>query len=215
MTGIGSKSYRTLISLSFAVVIISVAAGVVLSPAAWCEPENLFQFRRPKQSEYSIAIHSSRKLLQLWRKDEIVKEYPIEIGKGGLDKRRGGDRRTPLGDYEISWMASRNGGKGYQIVDKRSWCRDNRFLNATTGPALEKLWADTYGGDQAAIMSIDYPNYFDKLRGRTGECIHIHSDKHHDSGMLKKSYGCIHMYPRDANELYKMVDVGAPVKILP
>jgi murein L,D-transpeptidase YafK len=204
-----------LILPNFSVLLMSIAVGLVLSQEALSEPQDLFQLRRPKHSEYSIAVHCSRKLLQLWRKDELVKEYPVEIGKGGLDKRRGGDRRTPLGDYEISWMASRYGGKGHQIVDKRSWCKDNRFSSASTGPVLEKLWTDTYGGDQAAIMSIDYPNEFDKLRGRTGECIHIHSDKHHVGGALKKSYGCIHMYPKDANELYKMVDVGAPVKILP
>jgi len=51
--------------------------------------------------------------------------------------------------------------------------------------------------------------------GYTGTCIHIHADKHLVDGALTKSYGCIHMFPKDAIELYEMVDVGTPVKILP
>jgi murein L,D-transpeptidase YafK len=134
---------------------------------------------------------------------------------GGLGKRKAGDHRTPIGDYEIAWMASRNLDKGHRIVDGRSWCTGNRFVDAAMGSSLEKLWSEPYGGLEAAVMSIDYPNAKDRLRGFTGNCIHIHADKRHENGVLKKSYGCIHMYPPDAEELYQLVDVGTPVKILP
>jgi hypothetical protein len=112
-------------------------------------------------------------------------------------------------------MASRLSAKGHKIIDLRSWCKDNSFSKSITGPRLEKLWSDSYGGDEAAIMSINYPNLKDKARGFTGDCIHIHSDKHLINGALRKSYGCLHMFPKDAKELYDIVDVGTPVKILP
>ena len=173
------------------------------------------QLPEPKQAEYRIAIHCSLGILQVWRYTELVKEYPIETGKGGLRKGRSGDHRTPIGDYEISWMASRKLRKGHRIIDGKSWCRGNRFVSGNTGPKLEKLWSEPYGGQEAAVISINYPNRKESLMGFTGECIHIHADKRNEEGILKKSYGCIHMYPTDAKELYEMVDVGTPVKILP
>jgi hypothetical protein len=181
-------------------------------PSASAEPP---QIPAPKHAEYRIAIHCSLNVLQLWRYDQLVSEYPIETGKGGVGKRKSGDHRTPVGDYEISWMACRKGVKGHKIVDQRSWCKDNCFIDAATGPALEKLWTDSYGGDEAAVISINYPNTKDSQRGFTGDCIHIHANKRILDGMMKKSYGCIHMYPKDARELYDIVDVGTPVKILP
>lgn len=169
----------------------------------------------PKQSEYRIAIHCARKVLQLWRHTKLIKECPIEVGKTGTHKRHSGDHRTPIGDYEISWMASRHSEKGHRVVDNKSWCIGNRFVYAPSGPLLEKLWADSYGGAQATIISLNYPNAKDRKRGFTGECIHIHADLRIENGALKKSYGCIHMFPADAVELYDIADVGTPVKILP
>jgi len=88
-------------------------------------------------------------------------------------------------------------------------------VDAASGPALEKLWADGYGGEQATVMCINYPNEKEQRMGYTGSCIHIHADKRHENGVQKKSYGCIHMFPKDAIDLYDMVNVGTPVKILP
>ena len=173
------------------------------------------QLPAPKHAEYRIAIHCALKVLQLWRNDQLVREYAIEIGKGGTGKRRNGDHRTPVGDYEVSWMASRDGTIGHKIIDYRSWCKDNCFSDARTGPRLEKLWTDPYGGDEAAVISINYPNLKDRQRGFTGDCIHIHSNKKAREGILGKSFGCIHMYPKDAKELYEIVEVGTPVKMLP
>jgi L,D-transpeptidase catalytic domain len=191
---------------------ILFATSAIALPSALAEPP---QLPSPKRAEYRIAIHCSLKVLQLWRDNQLFREYPIETGKGGVGKHRSGDHRTPVGDYEVSWMACRNGSKGHRIIDQRSWCKGNCFIDAPTGPALEKLWTDSYGGDEAAVISINYPNIKDRQRGFTGDCIHIHSNKRVIDGMMKKSYGCIHMYPKDAMELYNIVEVGTPVKMLP
>lgn len=199
----------------FAVGALSVWLALSVTAAICPARAELPQVPQPKHAEYRIAILCSGKVLQLWKKTELVREYPIDCGKGGVEKRRSGDHKTPVGDYEITWMASRGRDKGHRIVDGRSWCKGNRFVDAATGPALEKLWSQSYGGSEAAVMSINYPNEKDALRGFTGDCIHIHADKHHEDGVLKKSYGCIHLFPADANELYDLVNVGTPVKILP
>ncbi|MGO9569007.1 MAG: L,D-transpeptidase family protein [Desulfomonilaceae bacterium] len=211
LTGIGRNcKARGLGNIRFSAFLLLLAAFALTSSAA--EPP---QLPLPKQAEYRIAIHSSMNVLQLWRDDQLVREYPIETGKGGVGKQRGGDHRTPVGDYEVSWMACRDGSKGHRIIDQRSWCKGNCFIDASTGPALEKLWTDSYGGDEAAVISINYPNAKDRQRGFTGDCIHIHANKKIRDGMMGKSYGCIHMYPKDAMELYSIVEVGTPVKMLP
>ncbi|MFH0825250.1 MAG: L,D-transpeptidase [Pseudomonadota bacterium] len=194
--------------------LLLVAALVLLniSASARAEPDQLPYAQR---SDYRIAVHCGRKVLQLWHKTNLVREYPVEAGKGGLFKSRSGDHKTPIGDYEVSWMASRIYDKGHRIIAKKSWCKDNRFVHADTGPKLEKLWASPYGLDHATVISINYPNPKESLMGFTGDCIHIHADKRLAWGVLKPSYGCIHMFPGDAVELYRVVDVGTPVKILP
>lgn len=192
-------------------IAVILTCLLLLTPA-WADPPAEYH---PKRSMYRLAIHCSMKVLQLWEDNTLTREYPIECGKGGIRKQRGGDHRTPVGDYEISWMASRNSSKGQRIVENKSWCKDNRFYIGATGPALEKLWTNSYGGDRATVMSIDYPSSREKRMGYTGGCIHIHADKKLVEAALTKSYGCIHMFPSDAEELYEIVDVGTPVKILP
>lgn len=199
-------------SYSFESKLVLLLALLAIALPAAAEPPQLPTL---KQAEYRIAIHSALNVLQLWRYEQLVREYPIETGKGGIGKQRSGDHRTPVGDYEVSWMASRDGSKGHKIIDQRSWCRGNCFIDASTGPPLEKLWTDSYGGDEAAVISINYPNMKDQQRGFTGDCIHIHACKRTRDGMMGKSYGCIHMYPKDAMELYNIVEVGTPVKMLP
>jgi L,D-peptidoglycan transpeptidase YkuD (ErfK/YbiS/YcfS/YnhG family) len=212
--GLTEQSRGTVFARQF-FVIATAWLLLTCSPTAGGAQADESVVSTPKQSQYRIAIHCARKVLQLWRHAELIKEYPIEVGKTGIHKQHSGDHRTPIGDYEISWMASRNSEKGRRVVDNKSWCIGNQFVYAPSGPRLEKLWADSYGGPQATIISLNYPNAKDRKRGYTGECIHIHASLKIKDGALKKSYGCIHMFAADAAELYEIVDVGAPVKILP
>jgi hypothetical protein len=191
-------------------ILIILISAVVFSNVAKADPS-------PKVApcRYRIEIHCADKLLQLWDGDELLRVYPVQTGKGGIGKTRSGDHRTPIGDYEISWMASKKSSKGHRIVDRTSWCANNEFYNGPDGPPLEKLWTKVYGGEDATVMSINYPNAVDRAQGRTGDCIHIHAEKKMIEGPLKESYGCIHLYTEHALELYEIVDVRTPVKILP
>ncbi len=193
----------------------ALLTAILLMCPASCLRAEPPQIPAPSHSVYRIAIHCSLKLLQVWRGTEMIKEYPVQVGVRGVRKTRGGDHRTPVGDYVVSWMASRNSSKGFRIIEGKTWCRQNQFVYASSGPPLEKLWEDCYGGDRATVISLNYPNAKEKRMGYSGSCIHIHADNRTIDGALKKSYGCIHMFPHDAIELYELVDVGTPVKILP
>lgn len=187
-----------------------VVLGLLAGPAAHAAEHKDAANRDPL-----IVVHCSLGLLQVWHGSQLTDEYPAEIGRGGLDKRRSGDHKTPLGNYEISWMASRARDKGHRVIHGKSWCEKNRFVHADRGSPVEKLWSLSYGGRQSVVMSINYPNERDAAQGRTGNCIHIHATKHLRDGSLTKSLGCIHLFPKDALELYDAVEVGTPVKILP
>ncbi len=158
--------------------------------------------------DYTMYLYNSQ--------DEVIKTYPIGIGLNGMGKTMEGDRKTPLGEYEIIWKASRfaNTDGGYFIEEGRAFCGpDNIFTtDPNIGYSSESLWTEGYGGDEAVVMCLDYPNASDKAKGYSGGCIEIHAT--HLGGIGEcSSYGCIRMYPEDARELYKLIDVGTKVYI--
>ncbi len=104
------------ISIYFLLVIWGYLVLLVASPCFASESSAVSD----APPRLRIVIHCSRNLLQVWLGAQLMKEYPIETGKGGTHKKRSGDHRTPIGEYEISWMASRHCPKGHTIIDGRS-----------------------------------------------------------------------------------------------
>lgn len=148
---------------------------------------------------------------------KLIKEYPIGIGKGGMGKTKEGDKKTPVGKYQIIWMASRfaKADGGYPIIDGAAFCGpDNCFTtDPNVGYSSEQLWTEGYGGNEAVVLCLDYPNASDKQKGYSGGCIEIHAT--HLGGIGKKSsYGCIRMKPSDARDLYNRVGIDTEVVIL-
>ena len=81
----------------------------------------------------------------------------------------------------------------------------------------EKLWTDAYGGKDASIMALDYPNERDRAEGKTGSCIEIHASVNleregyrHYRGTL----GCVALYPAFAAKIYQRVNPGTRVRIV-
>ncbi len=164
-----------------------------------------------------IVVHGGSYLLRLYDKDGgMIKEYPIGIGQGGLGKTKTGDMKTPLGEYHITWKASRfaKTDGGYSIAEGAAFCGPNSSF--TTDPSVgyksESLWTDGYGGKEAVVMCLDYPNAKDKAMGYTGGCIQIHASLLGGIGQ-KVSRGCVRMNPADARDLYLRVNVGTKVII--
>ena len=81
----------------------------------------------------------------------------------------------------------------------------------------EKLWTDSYGGDQAYVMALDYPSREDRAQGKTGSCIEIHASlKLEEAGYDKYTgtLGCVSLYPAYAHRIYTLVNPGTPVRII-
>lgn len=119
------------------------------------EPEKVF---RSDNDQYHIFVNKSAYTLSLFRGSELVKTYPIAVGKNPGDKQRVGDNRTPTGDFHIisienasGWKHDFRDGKGkiagaygpwFLRLDAKGWKGigihgthdpDSRGTNATEG----------------------------------------------------------------------------------
>lgn len=166
-----------------------------------------------KQNKSVIIIDGTKKKLYLV-KDKIIYTFPVAIGLGGLGKNKFSDKKTPLGEYEISWMASKISSKGEKIIDGKTWCKDSQFYYGDEEQPGEDLWTIAFGGEQATIMGLNYPTEEEKKNGYTGSCISIHASRHKKPQPLKPSLGCIKMYPDDALKLYNNIEIRTKVYIL-
>ena len=64
--------------------------GLAAPPAAPCPPTGTL-----------VAVHSADHRLQLCRAGRVEGSFRVALGRGGLDKRREGDERTPVGRYAL------------------------------------------------------------------------------------------------------------------
>lgn len=161
-----------------------------------------------------VIADTAGKKLYLIRDGAIENIFSINIGKNGVNKTKEGDMKTPLGEYKIAWMVSRHGNKGKKIIDKKTWCKDSKLYYGSSGPEGEELWSEAYGGKDAAVMGLNYPNKKDLKNGYTGSCIEIHAGRHRKPEPINTSAGCIKLYPDDALVLYNKVNVGTKIYIV-
>ena len=81
----------------------------------------------------------------------------------------------------------------------------------------EKLWTDAYGGKDAYVMALDYPNVMDRAEGKTGSCIEIHASSNLERVGYRNyggTQGCVALYPAFAAKIYQRVNPGTPVRIV-
>ena len=193
----------------FTIVLFSSLYGSAQSPASVVNTVS--------HTGNYIIVDSTTFTLNLYNsQNTLIKSYPVGLGKNGMGKTKQGDKKTPTGTYEIIWKASRfwQTDGGYPIIDGQAFAGTDSIF--TTDPALgdpdEKLWTDSYGGQEAVVMCINYPNASDKLKDYTGDCIEIHATQLGGIGEFV-SAGCVRMNPADARELYNYVLAGATVII--
>jgi D-alanyl-D-alanine dipeptidase len=106
------------------------------------ETEDVLQRARdlPRdENGFCLLVGASEKKMYLIKHSAIQLVFDVALGKGGLGKTREGDHKTPLGDYKIKWMVSRNGppkqnpggltssvieGKTYAVLDTELYVGD-------------------------------------------------------------------------------------------
>jgi len=147
-------------------------------------PRYLLRFE-PRQ-KHAIVVDASRARVYVFENangtPRLVDDFYTTLGKLGTDKQREGDRKTPIGVYNV---VSRIAGS--KLPDLYGW----------------------------GAFPIDYPNEWDRMRGKTGYGIWLHgvpSDTY--ARAPQASDGCIALANPDIAELANRVQVGATPVII-
>lgn len=145
-----------------------------------------------KMKEPKIVIIKHKFELRLYEGRNLIKVYPVAIGKNPGDKERVGDYRTPEGNFYI-----------VSIEDSSKWKHDfgdgKGPIKGAYGPYFLRL----YTGKECTRSG----------KGWVGFAIH---GTHDESSIGKMaSEGCIRMRNTDVTELKSLVKKGTPVIINP
>jgi murein L,D-transpeptidase YafK len=154
-------------------------------------PSNLLQLT-PDQ-KHVFVVDDSKYTLYVFENDNgtprYVADYYATIGRNGSEKLREGDKKTPLGVYHVTGNLPRE------------------QLTKTYG-SLSELYGD-------GAFPINYPNEWDRRRGRTGRGIWLHGvpfDTY--SRPRQASDGCVALTNEDLLAISKRVQVGVTPVII-
>lgn len=153
-------------------------------PPADSVPRYLLRF--DSRQRHAIVIDASRSRVYVFENangtPRLVDDFYGTLGKSGIDKQREGDRKTPIGVYNVVSQIP-----GSKLPDLYGW----------------------------GAFPIDYPNEWDRMRGKTGYGIWLHgvpSDTY--ARAPQASDGCIALANPDIAELANRVQVGATPVII-
>ena len=143
---------------------------------------------------------------EMWLKQNgrVVRKFRISLGSDtGATKQYRGDGRTPVGNYYVS--------------DKRANSPFHRFLgisypnidDAERGFAEHLISADQWADILFANLQHEPPPAHTALGGRVG----IHGLGGRRAEGIDWTAGCIAVTDEDIDYLFRVVPVGAPVKI--
>ena len=147
------------------------------------------------EQKFALVVDTSKYTLYVFENDNgrprYVADYYTTIGRNGIEKLREGDKKTPLGIYQV------------------------------TGNLQRDYLVKTYGNQSAlygdGAFPLDYPNEWDRRLGRSGFGIWLHGvpfDTY--SRPPRASDGCVALTNEDLLAVAKHVQVGlTPVIISP
>ena len=142
-----------------------------------------------------VVIHKKQRILKLLSGGDTVRQYSIALGFNPQGhKRREGDGKTPEGAYRIDW---RNENSGFHLSLHIDYPRPADYPKQADGLAASAIAADP-GRD---IMIHGLPNGFSAER--IG----------HPS--VDWTAGCIAVTNAEIEEIWRLVDDGTTVLILP
>lgn len=143
--------------------------------------------------KYAFVVDTSKYTLYVFENDNgtprYVADYYTTIGRNGIEKLREGDKKTPLGVYHVTGNLPRE------------------QLTRTYGTQ-----SALYGG---GAFPINYPNEWDRRRGRNGHGIWLHGvpfDTY--SRPPRASDGCVALTNEDLLAISKQVQVGVTPVII-
>lgn len=161
-------------------------------------------------SDFDIVISKSRKELAVKKGDQIVKQYPIALGKGGNGtKRHIGDKKTPVGIYKI--VAIKNESKFYYFMQLDY----PNLLDAWYGYKNNVISASEFKKIAVAYKTGQKPPQDTKLGGYIG--IHGLGEENEEKLQIHNGFnwtnGCIALTNEQINDLKQYVAIGTKVII--
>jgi murein L,D-transpeptidase YafK len=150
-----------------------------------------------EQSEVAVIVTKHARRLELYHRGALVQSFPIVLGARPTGaKRFEGDMRTPEGLYRIS--------------SKRAHDRWRYFIGLDYPSDSDR---SAYDADLSAGK---IPTIGGKMPGLGGN-LGIHgNDRPNDQASGRDwTKGCVAMRNEDVAVLYRFVDVGTPVMVLP
>lgn len=161
----------------------------------------------------SLVIWKSNYTLTLYQGDHPVKTYRAVFGKGFRDgdKRRQGDKRTPEGDFYVCTM---NNSKRFYKFMGLSY---PSIRHAEYGLQTGMITQDEYHLIRKANEERQQPPWETQLGGAVG----IHGGMPEmpaaplSLSVMNWTEGCIALADSDIDELFSVVTLGTPVRIIP
>lgn len=136
-----------------------------------------------------VVVYKGKRIIQLLRGDDVIRSYPIALGKNSLGhKERAGDCRTPEGQYILD----------YRNASSRFY----KSIHISYPNSHDVSEADKRGVHPGAnIMIHGLPKGFEDL----GDC-------HFTRNWTK---GCIAVNNAQIDEIWRLVADGTPIVINP
>jgi murein L,D-transpeptidase YafK len=159
----------------------------------------------------SLVIWKSQYSLTLFKGATPVKTYWAVFGKGygEGDKERSGDKRTPEGDF---YICSMNHSKRFYKFLGLSY---PGLKHAERGLQQRLISPREYGEIENAHRELRQPSWETQLGGAIG----IHGRMLEDPAVwaMRQNWtdGCIALSNTDIDEIFSVVSLGTPVRILP
>ena len=150
-----------------------------------------------EESNVAIVVTKHSRRLELYSRGSLIQAFPIVLGANPSGaKRYEGDMRTPEGLY--------------RVASKRTHGRWRYFI------ALDYPTESDRSSYEANVVAGTIPRIGGRLPGLGGN-LGIHGNDHPVAQAAGKDWtkGCVAMANEDVAVIYRVVEVGTPVVVLP
>ena len=161
-------------------------------------------------TDFDIVVSKSKKELSVQKGDQIIKQFPISLGKGGNGtKRKLGDKKTPLGIYKIVDFRTESKFHYFMQIDYPN------LLDAWYGYKNNIISATEFKRIAVAYKTGQKPPQDTQLGGYIG--IHGLGEENEEKLQIHNGFdwtdGCIALTNEQINELKQYVAIGTKVII--
>lgn len=196
------KMTRSKISVPLIALAAVICGLIILIPAYMQDTQKSKSTPLPKLFKPRLVVHKTSRTLDVYDGLLLVKTYPIALGFApDGDKEREGDGKTPLGTF---YVFTKNPKSQFHLSLGLSYPSKE---DAKRGLASGLISTVEHDAIVSAINAGKMPPQKTALGGE----IYIHGGGT-DSDW---TWGCTALKNEDIEELFRAVEVGTPVEIVP